>query len=194
MSIAKAAPFSAGDGFEHRCVNSATADGSKRRAHGTHARGALNTSARFASGDLMADTDLRIAARIAGEISAAPQQAQAAIALLDEGSTVPFIARYRKEATGGLDDAQLRALDERLRLPARDSTSRRASRARIHASSQGKLSTPRLKRADRGVQTAKARLEGHLPALQAQAPHQGRRSPSNAGLGDARRGLSAREP
>ncbi|MCK0206638.1 RNA-binding transcriptional accessory protein [Starkeya koreensis] len=56
----------------------------------------------------------QIAARIAQEIGARPAQAAAAIALLDEGATVPFIARYRKEATGGLDDTQLRLLGERL--------------------------------------------------------------------------------
>jgi uncharacterized protein len=53
--------------------------------------------------------------RLALELSAKPVQVAAAIALLDEGATVPFIARYRKEATGGLDDIQLRLLDERLR-------------------------------------------------------------------------------
>ena len=55
-----------------------------------------------------------IAATIATEIAAQPRQVQAAVALLDEGSTVPFIARYRKEMTGGLDDTQLRKLEERL--------------------------------------------------------------------------------
>ena len=53
--------------------------------------------------------------RLATEISAKPAQVTAAVALLDEGATVPFIARYRKEATGGLDDVQLRLLEERLR-------------------------------------------------------------------------------
>ena len=52
--------------------------------------------------------------RLAQELSAKPAQVAAAIALMDEGATVPFIARYRKEATGGLDDAQLRLLEERL--------------------------------------------------------------------------------
>ncbi|MCK0512679.1 Tex family protein [Aromatoleum buckelii] len=52
--------------------------------------------------------------RIAIELAAQPRQVIAAIALLDEGATVPFIARYRKEVTGGLDDTQLRTLDERL--------------------------------------------------------------------------------
>jgi len=51
---------------------------------------------------------------IARELQAKPSQVEAAITLLNEGSTVPFIARYRKEATGGLDDTQLRQLEERL--------------------------------------------------------------------------------
>lgn len=51
---------------------------------------------------------------IATELSVAPQQVSAAVALLDDGATVPFIARYRKEATGNLDDTQLRLLEERL--------------------------------------------------------------------------------
>jgi uncharacterized protein len=56
----------------------------------------------------------QIAQTIAEEIGAQAPQALAAIALLDEGATVPFIARYRKEATGGLDDTQLRTLETRL--------------------------------------------------------------------------------
>ncbi|HFC8153309.1 TPA: Tex-like N-terminal domain-containing protein, partial [Neisseria meningitidis] len=48
------------------------------------------------------------------ELSATTAQINAAIELLDDGATVPFIARYRKEATGGLDDTQLRRLAERL--------------------------------------------------------------------------------
>jgi uncharacterized protein len=52
--------------------------------------------------------------RLAQELSAKPSQVTAAIALMDEGATVPFIARYRKEATGGLDDTQLRLLEDRL--------------------------------------------------------------------------------
>jgi uncharacterized protein len=64
--------------------------------------------------------------RLALELSAKPAQVAAAIALLDEGATVPFIARYRKEATGGLDDIQLRLLDERLRY-LRELEDRRAS-------------------------------------------------------------------
>nr|WP_063050757.1 Tex family protein [Nocardia arthritidis] len=52
--------------------------------------------------------------RIAEELAVRETQVRAAVELLDAGSTVPFIARYRKEVTGGLDDAQLRMLDERL--------------------------------------------------------------------------------
>lgn len=64
--------------------------------------------------------------RLALELAAKPVQVAAAIALLDEGATVPFIARYRKEVTGGLDDVQLRLLEERLRY-LRELESRRAA-------------------------------------------------------------------
>ena len=57
---------------------------------------------------------ISITRRIADELGAKEAQVTAAVSLLDEGSTVPFIARYRKEATGGLDDTQLRMLAERL--------------------------------------------------------------------------------
>src|SRR5436305_15165980 len=53
--------------------------------------------------------------RIAEELGVREQQVAAAISLLDGGATVPFVARYRKEATGVLDDAQLRTIEERLR-------------------------------------------------------------------------------
>jgi protein Tex len=56
-----------------------------------------------------------ITVRIADELEVRESQVEATIKLLDEGSTVPFIARYRKEVTGGLDDVQLRLLEERLR-------------------------------------------------------------------------------
>jgi len=59
-------------------------------------------------------TQLRITQTIADELTVAPRQVAAAVALLDEGATVPFIARYRKEVTGNLDDTQLRTLEERL--------------------------------------------------------------------------------
>ena len=57
---------------------------------------------------------LKIAQRIAADIGATPAQVNAAVTLIDGGATVPFIARYRKEVTGGLDDTQLRTLEERL--------------------------------------------------------------------------------
>ncbi len=56
----------------------------------------------------------RIARNIAADIDARPEQVTATVALLDGGDTVPFVARYRKEVTGGLDDTQLRRLAERL--------------------------------------------------------------------------------
>ena len=64
--------------------------------------------------------------RLATEISAKPAQVAAAVTLLDEGATVPFIARYRKEITGGLDDIQLRMLEDRLRY-LRDLEERRSA-------------------------------------------------------------------
>lgn len=57
----------------------------------------------------------RLVQQLASELSIQSQQVEATMALLDEGATVPFIARYRKEATGGLDDTQLRDLEDRLR-------------------------------------------------------------------------------
>ena len=64
--------------------------------------------------------------RIAEELGVREQRVAAAISLLDGGATVPFVARYRKEATGALDDAQLRTLEERLRY-LRDLDERRAA-------------------------------------------------------------------
>jgi uncharacterized protein len=68
----------------------------------------------------------RLLQTIAEEIAARPGQVKVAVDLLDEGATVPFIARYRKEATGGLDDTQLRQLEERL-IYLRDLEARRAA-------------------------------------------------------------------
>jgi len=103
---------------------------------------------------------LSIEQRIAQDIAAKPEQVQAAVDLLDGGATVPFIARYRKEATGGLDDTQLRMLEERLRY-LRELEERRAA---ILASveEQGKLSDA-LKN-DLLTADTKARLEDlYLP-------------------------------
>lgn len=79
----------------------------------------------------------RIARNIASDIGARPDQVTATVAMLDGGDTVPFVARYRKEATGGLDDAQLRRLAERLDY-LRDLEKRRASIA-DQITSQGKM-------------------------------------------------------
>ncbi len=75
--------------------------------------------------------------RIAAELGVEPRQVFAAVRLLDEGATVPFIARYRKENTGGLDDTQLRTLEERLGY-LRELEERRAS-VIASIAEQGKL-------------------------------------------------------
>ena len=62
----------------------------------------------------MSDFNQTISQVIAGELNVKPQQILAAMNLLDEGNTIPFIARYRKEVTGGLDDTQLRHFETRL--------------------------------------------------------------------------------
>ncbi|HUU35045.1 MAG TPA: Tex family protein, partial [Vicinamibacterales bacterium] len=104
-----------------------------------------------------------IAALIAEELNVRVAQVEAAVGLLDDKSTVPFIARYRKEATGGLDDTQLRALEERLTY-LRNLEARRAVILESIAE-QGKL-TPELAKAIAGAVT-KARLEDlYLPYKQ----------------------------
>ncbi len=108
----------------------------------------------------MADITKRIAGIIAAEINAKPDQALAAIGLLDEGATVPFVARYRKEVTGGLDDTQLRQLSERLAY-LRELEARRTSILES-IGGQGKL-TPELALKIANVET-KAELEDlYLP-------------------------------
>ncbi|PPE73315.1 RNA-binding transcriptional accessory protein [Solimonas fluminis] len=108
----------------------------------------------------MTATAERILRTISADIAARPQQVSAAVALLDEGATVPFIARYRKEITGGLDDTQLRLLEERLGY-LRELESRRAA-VLESIRSQGKLSED-LEARIAGVET-KAELEDlYLP-------------------------------
>jgi protein Tex len=98
--------------------------------------------------------------RIANELNVAANQVNAAVALLDEGATVPFIARYRKEVTGGLDDTQMRFLEERLGY-LRDMEDRRATILKS-IDEQGKL-TPELKN-DLLMADTKTRLEDlYLP-------------------------------
>lgn len=102
----------------------------------------------------------QIALTIANELGVKEAQVAAAVALLDEGATVPFIARYRKEVTDGLDDTQLRNLEERLRY-LREMEERREVILKSIAE-QGKL-TPELEGAIRGADT-KNRLEDlYLP-------------------------------
>ncbi|HDX8366433.1 MULTISPECIES: Tex family protein [Aeromonas] len=98
--------------------------------------------------------------QIAGELNARPEQVQAAVRLLDEGATVPFIARYRKEVTGGLDDSQLRTLESRLGY-LRELADRRQVILRS-IEEQGKL-TPELAR-ELSEADSKTRLEDlYLP-------------------------------
>ncbi|ELM3720326.1 RNA-binding transcriptional accessory protein [Aeromonas hydrophila] len=98
--------------------------------------------------------------QIAGELNARPEQVQAAVRLLDEGATVPFIARYRKEVTGGLDDSQLRTLESRLGY-LRELADRRQVILRS-IEEQGKL-TPELAR-ELNDADSKTRLEDlYLP-------------------------------
>ena len=105
-------------------------------------------------------TPVSVYPRIAEELGVAEHQVRSAVELLDGGSTVPFIARYRKEATGALDDVQLRTLEERLRY-LRELEERRAA-VLESIKSQGKLDdalTAQIMAAD-----SKARLEDiYLP-------------------------------
>ncbi|WP_350305813.1 Tex family protein [Photorhabdus viridis] len=97
---------------------------------------------------------------IASELQAQPQQVLSAMSLLDEGNTVPFIARYRKEATGGLDDTQLRQLESRLGY-LRELSDRRQTILKS-IDEQGKL-TPELAEAINGT-LSKTELEDlYLP-------------------------------
>ena len=97
---------------------------------------------------------------LAEELAVHEKQVVAAVALLDEGATVPFISRYRKEVTGGLDDTQMRQLEERLRY-LREMEERRTT-ILASISEQGKL-TPALEGDIRSADT-KSRLEDlYLP-------------------------------
>ncbi|MCB1344985.1 MAG: RNA-binding transcriptional accessory protein [Rhodobacter sp.] len=104
--------------------------------------------------------NFRIPRQIAAEIGARPEQVSVAIGLLDEGATVPFVARYRKEATGGLDDTQLRTLSERLTY-LREMEARRASIVES-ITQQGKM-TDDLARALAGAETKAVLEDLYLP-------------------------------
>ena len=101
-----------------------------------------------------------IESRIAKELSVKPTQVAAAVVLLDEGATVPFIARYRKEVTDGLDDAQLRSLQERL-LYLRELEERRVAILKSIAD-QEKL-TPELRASIEAAETKQVLEDLYLP-------------------------------
>jgi len=101
-----------------------------------------------------------IISTISRELGVKPQQVAAAVALLDDGATVPFVARYRKEATGGLDDVQLRQLDARL-VYLRELAERRATVLQA-IQAQGKL-TDTLRAAIDAADTKQALEDLYLP-------------------------------
>ncbi len=103
---------------------------------------------------------MSIPVRIAAELAVRPEQIHATIKLLDEGATVPFIARYRKEVTGELDDTQLRLLEERLRYMRELETRREAVLASVEE--QGKL-TPELAKAMGEAETKTLLEDLYLP-------------------------------
>ncbi len=111
--------------------------GGKRPAHVTMPRSNRHRTAQafLDEGDVLStDTIERVIAR---ELSLPARQVSAAMALLDEGNTIPFIARYRKEVTSGLDEVQLRHIDERLQYLRKLAERKLAVRAEIE--SQDKL-------------------------------------------------------
>ncbi|MEO3693108.1 Tex family protein [Roseateles paludis] len=107
--------------------------------------------------------DSQIVAQIAAELQVRPQQVQTAVELLDGGATVPFIARYRKEATQGLDDTQLRELESRLAY-LRELAERRIAVLKSIAE-QGKL-TPELQAAIAAAPTKQELEDLYLPYKQ----------------------------
>ena len=108
----------------------------------------------------MLPVNTRIASQIAAELKVRDAQVQAAIDLLDGGATVPFVARYRKEATGGLDDVQLRELETRLSY-LRELHERRAAILKS-VLEQGKL-TPELAAAIEAAPTKQELEDLYLP-------------------------------
>jgi uncharacterized protein len=104
-----------------------------------------------------------ITSQIAAELKVRPAQVEAAVALLDGGATVPFIARYRKEATGGLDDVQMRELEARLAY-LRELHERRAAILKS-IDEQGKL-TPALRAAIEAAPTKQELEDLYLPYKQ----------------------------
>src|SRR5215208_4452483 len=102
----------------------------------------------------------KILRQIAAELQAQESQVRSAVDLLDGGATVPFIARYRKEATGGLDDIQLRELEQRLGYLRELEERREAVLKSIDE--QGKL-TPQLRAAVEAAPTKQELEDLYLP-------------------------------
>jgi len=102
----------------------------------------------------------KILTQIAAELQARPQQVEAAVLLLDGGATVPFVARYRKEATEGLDDVQLRALEVRLAY-LRELEERRT--AVLRSIDERGLLTPALRAAVEAAPTKQELEDLYLP-------------------------------
>src|SRR5699024_5248378 len=132
-----------------RAPMSDTPASSSTRTGGTDA-GAAAAQAAAAMREVPAVT-----VRVAQELDVAESRVAAAVRLLDDGATVPFIARYRQEATGGLDDTELRRLDERLRY-LRELADRRAV---VLESIAGQGALTAALRADIVAAGSKSRLE-----------------------------------
>ena len=101
-----------------------------------------------------------IISRLAEELNIRKGQAEAAVTLLDEGNTVPFIARYRKDVTDSLNDEQLRTLSERLEYLR--SLEQRKEQVIMSITEQGKM-TPQLHRQIEEAQTLVAVEDLYLP-------------------------------
>src|ERR1700684_678614 len=109
-----------------KCAASPTRPRAHARAARPRSGGTLEALQWNAFFSMTENVALKIVQRIAAELTVQPRQVAAAVQLLDEGATVPFIARYRKEVTDNLDDTQLRNLEERL-LYLRELEDRRAA-------------------------------------------------------------------
>ena len=103
---------------------------------------------------------VQIAATLAQELTLQPRQVASTLALFAEGNTLPFVARYRKEATGGLDETQLRAIQERSEYLSELAERRAAIRKSIEE--QGKM-TPELGSRLDAVTTKQALEDLYLP-------------------------------
>ena len=111
--------------------------------------------------------------QIATELNKRPDHVENVVRLLDEGNTIPFIARYRKELHGAMDDTSLRTLEERLQYLRGLAERKEAVKSAIEE--QGKLTAGALRRHRHRRHPGGG--GGPLPALQAEAPHPGHHCP-----------------